>query len=101
MNVFQSKAAVGKPTMVPAVSVPVARENCTTAPFDAGVFPMPLPSASSSDFAVVPVPAATVKQLRSLAPMVQLFAQVVFLNTAVVSVVSGDPVEPFPVSVTA
>src|SRR5688500_2651924 len=87
--------------MVPAVSVAVPRRNCTTAPFEAGVFPTPLPSASSSDLAVVPVPAATLRQLRSLAPTVQLFAQVVAPKIARVSVVSGVPVDPLPAKVTA
>src|SRR5450432_4327026 len=101
MKAFQSKAGVGKPTTDPAVSLTAARVNCTTAPFEAGVLPTPLPSESSSDLAELPVPCATVRQLRSLEPTVQLLAQVVRPNMARVSVVSGDPVYPFPASVTA
>ena len=48
MNVFQSNAAVGNPSTVPAVSVLALRTNCTTASFPAGRSPTPSLFASSS-----------------------------------------------------
>src|SRR5438477_4882475 len=92
MNVLQSKAAVGKPSIVPFVSLLAARTNWTTAPFDPAVSPIPSLVESLSDFAVW-------RQILSLPPPVQVSAQVVAPKIARVSVAPFE--KPSPVSLTA